>query len=72
MPTPLSRRRAESRSFSSRWGYVRSHWFVAAPIISATILAQLAEDIAAAQFELDAGTLADIAANQERFPNPAG
>jgi hypothetical protein len=33
---------------------------------------QLEEDIAAAQFELDAETLADIAAIQVRYPNPAG
>lgn len=53
-------------------GYVRSRWFVAAPIIGATTLAQLEEDIAAAQFVLDADTIADIAAVQARFPNPAG
>jgi aryl-alcohol dehydrogenase-like predicted oxidoreductase len=53
-------------------GYVRSRWFVGASIIGATTPAQLAEDIAAAQFELDAETLADIAAIQARFPNPAG
>jgi aryl-alcohol dehydrogenase-like predicted oxidoreductase len=53
-------------------GYVRSRWFVGASIIGATTPAQLAEDIAAAQFELDAETLADIAAVQARFPNPAG
>jgi aryl-alcohol dehydrogenase (NADP+) len=33
---------------------------------------QLDEDIAAAQVELDAETLADIAAVQARYPNPAG
>jgi len=53
-------------------GYVRSRWFVVAPIIGATTPAQLAEDIAAAQFELDSEMLADIAAIQARFPNPAG
>ena len=53
-------------------GYVRSRWFVGALIIGATTPAQLAEDIAAAQAELDAETLADIAAIQVRFPNPAG
>lgn len=53
-------------------GYVRSRWFVAAPIIGATTLAQLEEDLAAAQVELDAATLSDIAAIQERFPNPGG
>ena len=41
-------------------------------IIGATSMAQLAEDIAAAQFELDSETLAEIAAIQVRYPNPAG
>ena len=53
-------------------GYVRSRWFVGASIIGATSLAQLEEDIAAAQFELDTATLAEIAAIQARFPNPGG
>ena len=53
-------------------GYVKSRWFLGASIIGATSTAQLQEDIAAAQFELDAATLADIAAIQLRFPNPAG
>ena len=53
-------------------GYVKSRWFLGAPIIGATTMPQLEEDIAAAQFELDAETLADIAAIQARFPNPAG
>jgi len=53
-------------------GYVRRRWHVGASIIGATTLAQLEEDIAAAQFELDAQTLEDIAAVQERYPNPAG
>jgi aryl-alcohol dehydrogenase (NADP+) len=52
-------------------GYVRSRWFVGATIIGATTLAQLEEDIAAAQRELDAQTLDDIAAVQVRYPNPA-
>ncbi len=52
-------------------GYVRSRWFVGAAIIGATTLAQLDEDIAAAQVDLDAQTLADIAAVQAHFPNPA-
>ncbi len=51
-------------------GYVRSRWFVGATIIGATTLAQLDEDIAAAQFELDAQTLAEIAEIQLRFPQP--
>jgi len=52
-------------------GYVRSRWFVGAAIIGATTLAQLDEDIAAAQVDLDAQTLADIAVVQAHFPNPA-
>lgn len=52
-------------------GYVRSRWFVGATIIGATTQAQLEEDIGAAQFELDAATLAEIAAIQARYPNPA-
>ncbi len=43
-----------------------------AMIVGATSMAQLAEDVAAAQVELDAETLAEIAAVQVRFPNPAG
>ena len=53
-------------------GYVRSRWFVGAAIVGATTMAQLEEDIAAAQFELDGETLAGIAELQARFPNPAG
>jgi aryl-alcohol dehydrogenase-like predicted oxidoreductase len=53
-------------------GYVKSRWFLGASIIGATSMAQLQEDIAAAQVELDAQTLADIAAVQIRFSNPAG
>jgi aryl-alcohol dehydrogenase-like predicted oxidoreductase len=53
-------------------GYVRSRWFLGASIIGATTMAQLQEDIAAAQFELDAETLSEIAKVQERYPNPAG
>jgi len=53
-------------------GYVKSRWFVGSSIIGATTLAQLREDIAAAQYTLDADTLAAIAAVQVRFPNPAG
>ncbi len=52
-------------------GYVRSRWFVGATIVGATTMAQLAEDIAAAQVELDADALAAIAEVQSRFPNPA-
>jgi aryl-alcohol dehydrogenase (NADP+) len=53
-------------------GYVKSRWFLGASIIGATSMAQLEEDIAAAQLELDAETLAAIAAIQLRYPNPAG
>jgi aryl-alcohol dehydrogenase-like predicted oxidoreductase len=53
-------------------GYVRSRWYLGASIIGATTMAQLQEDIAAAQFELDAETLAEIAVVQARYPNPAG
>ncbi|MGH8799459.1 MAG: aldo/keto reductase [Casimicrobiaceae bacterium] len=52
-------------------GYVRSRWYLGAIIIGATTLAQLAEDIDAAPFELDTATLAEIATIQARFPNPA-
>ena len=53
-------------------GYVRSRWFLGASIIGATSLAQLEENVAAAQFDLDSDTLADIARIQQRYPNPAG
>ncbi len=53
-------------------GYVKSRWFLGASIIGATSLEQLAEDIAGAQFALDAGMLAAIAEVQLHFPNPAG
>ena len=53
-------------------GYVRSRWHVGASIIGATSMQQLEEDIAAGQFELDAETLAAIAAIQTTYPNPAG
>jgi aryl-alcohol dehydrogenase (NADP+) len=53
-------------------GYVKSRWFVGASIIGATSLPQLTEDIAAAQFELPPAALAEIAAIQVRYPNPAG
>ena len=52
-------------------GYVASRWFLGASIIGATTMAQLEEDIAAAQFELDAETLDEIKQIQLRFPNPA-
>jgi aryl-alcohol dehydrogenase (NADP+) len=52
-------------------GYVRTRWYLGAMLVGATTLAQLEEDLAAAQFELDAETLAEIAALQARYPNPA-
>jgi aryl-alcohol dehydrogenase (NADP+) len=52
-------------------GYVRSRWFLGASIVGATSLDQLEEDVAAAQFELDADTLADVGLIQQRYPNPA-
>ena len=52
-------------------GFVRSRWYLGASIIGATTMAQLAEDIAAAQFELDADTLTAIAEIRIRYPNPA-
>jgi len=53
-------------------GYVKSRWYLGASIIGATSMAQLEEDIAAAQWKLDAAALAEIAAIQVRYPNPAG
>jgi aryl-alcohol dehydrogenase-like predicted oxidoreductase len=53
-------------------GYVKSRWYVGATIVGATTMAQLEEDIAAAQVELDTQTLADIEAIQIRYTNPAG
>ncbi|HSS69687.1 MAG TPA: aldo/keto reductase [Casimicrobiaceae bacterium] len=67
----LARRRGVS-PVQLALGYVRSRWFLGASIIGATTMAQLEEDIAGAQFELDAETLSEIAKVQERYPNPAG
>ena len=53
-------------------GYVNSRWFLGSTIIGATTMAQLEEDIAGAQVELDQDTLQDIKEIQYRFPNPAG
>jgi aryl-alcohol dehydrogenase (NADP+) len=53
-------------------GYVRSRWYLGALIIGATSMAQLEEDIAAGQFDLDGATLAEIASLQIRYSNPAG
>jgi aryl-alcohol dehydrogenase-like predicted oxidoreductase len=53
-------------------GYVKSRWFTGSTIIGATSLAQLREDIDAAQVALDAAALAAIETVQLRYPNPAG
>ncbi len=53
-------------------GFVASRWVLGAAIVGATTMAQLEEDIAAAQLPLDGETLSEIAALQVRYPNPAG
>jgi hypothetical protein len=40
-------------------GCVKSRWYLGASIIGATTIAQLEDDIATAQFELDGPTLGD-------------
>jgi aryl-alcohol dehydrogenase (NADP+) len=52
-------------------GYVASRWFLGASIIGATSMAQLAENVAAAQSTLDPQTLEEIRQVQLRYPNPA-
>jgi aryl-alcohol dehydrogenase (NADP+) len=52
-------------------GYVSSRWFMGASIIGATTMAQLKENIAAAQFVPDKETLDAIKEIQLRYPNPA-
>ncbi|MFN0038502.1 MAG: aldo/keto reductase [Burkholderiales bacterium] len=52
-------------------GYVASRWYLGASIIGATSMAQLKENIEAAQHPLDVDTLNDIRDIQYRFPNPA-
>ena len=52
-------------------GYVESRWFLGSSIIGATSMAQLRENIAAAQITLDAETLEGIKEIQLRYPNPA-
>jgi aryl-alcohol dehydrogenase-like predicted oxidoreductase len=52
-------------------GYVASRWFLGASIVGATSMAQLKEDIAAAQVALDAQTLEQVREIQLRYPNPA-
>jgi len=51
--------------------YVASRWFLGASIVGATSMAQLKEDIAAAQVSLDAETLEEVRKIQQRYPNPA-
>jgi len=53
-------------------GWLRTRWYVGATIVGATTLAQLDENLDAFDVALDAATLADIAAVQLRYPNPAG
>ncbi len=71
MPTRRSPSGAALTLVQLALGYVSSRWFMGASIIGATSMAQLKEDIAAAQFELDAETLTEIRAIQVRYPNPA-
>jgi aryl-alcohol dehydrogenase (NADP+) len=52
-------------------GYVASRWFLGSSLIGATSMEQLREDIAAAQYTLDADTLKAIQEIQLRYPNPA-
>jgi len=52
-------------------GYVRSRWYMGAFLVGATSVEQLAEDVAAAQCELDGDTLEAIARIQQHYPNPA-
>ncbi|MEO8164635.1 MAG: aldo/keto reductase [Betaproteobacteria bacterium] len=52
-------------------GYVSSRWFMGASIIGATTMAQLEEDIDAAQLQLDPAVLDEIKQLQLRYPNPA-
>ncbi|MEO8485289.1 MAG: aldo/keto reductase [Betaproteobacteria bacterium] len=53
-------------------GWLRKRWYVGATIVGATSVAQLDQNLDAFAVELDAATLADIAAVQLRYPNPAG
>jgi aryl-alcohol dehydrogenase (NADP+) len=52
-------------------GWLRTRDVVGSIIVGATSTTQLEESIAAAQVDLDRETLAEIAAVQARFPNPA-
>jgi aryl-alcohol dehydrogenase-like predicted oxidoreductase len=51
--------------------FVRSRWFVKSTIIGATSLAQLEDNLASANVQLDSGTLAALEGVHSRFPNPA-
>ena len=53
-------------------GFVKSRWHLGAMILGATSIAQLEEDIAAAQVDLDEATLEAIAAVRVQYANPAG
>ena len=53
-------------------GFVKSRWHLGAMILGATSIAQLEEDIAAAQMDLDEATLEAIAAVRVQYANPAG
>jgi aryl-alcohol dehydrogenase (NADP+) len=65
----LARERGVSLA-SLALGYLRSRWFVAAMIVGATSVDQLEANVAAARTELDAETLAGLAALFERHPSP--
>ena len=79
--TPLAREAVEAYAALARQrgiplatlalGYVRSRWFVAATIVGVTSVDQLEANVAAAHTELDAETLAALAAIFERYPNPS-
>lgn len=51
--------------------FAKRRWSVAATIIGATSLSQLAENVAAFAVELDTDTLAEIEAIHARYPSPA-
>lgn len=53
-------------------GWVKSRWYVGATILGATSVKQLDEDLDAMDVTLSEAALADIAAVEARYPNPAG
>jgi aryl-alcohol dehydrogenase-like predicted oxidoreductase len=79
--TPLAREAVDAYAMLARQrgiplaglalGYVRSRWFVGATIVGVTNVDQLEANVAAARTELDAETLAALAAIFERYPNPS-